>query len=554
MIIQFSGDFHHSRSSPSKFVILLLLILIFSFGRVSFEKSHFIELALTLPEASAQTTVQASLVRTIDTWQFLPPSPDPSGIVYLESLDTLLVSDSEVNEMPIFTGDNLYLMTLSGNLIDTLTTTLFSREPTGVAYNPTNDHLFFSDDNADEIYEMDPGPDGLYGTSDDIITYFYTGFFGSYDPEGVEFDSWEGVLFIIDGVNAEIYRVAPGANGIFDGVPPRGDDQVTSFDTASLGVIDPEGIAFNSDRGTLFIIGEPINLVAEVTTTGNLLQMIDISAANPVMPAGLAYAPGSLDSSVMNLYITDRGVDNNQDPNENDGRVYEMSIDLSAENMPPAVSAGPDQTITLLDDALLDGTVLDDGLPDPPGQVITTWSQIAGPGTVTFSDAGEVDTTASFSAAGSYLLRLTADDGEFQASDETNIGVVVPSDGGPGDGMVTGAATLDLRDDRKMKWELTNNGTEDVFITRVVVSWPYQHEQVKNFRLNGDFAKNVFDDTSPTDVPDDKPFESDANKRKLKKGDHKKLEINFTEKFKDHVQSDFTLSVEFDNGQVLNFP
>jgi hypothetical protein len=28
----------------------------------------------------------------------------------------------------------------------------------------------------------------------------------------------------------------------------------------------------------------------------------------------------------MNLYITDRGVDNAQDPHENDGRIYEIAI------------------------------------------------------------------------------------------------------------------------------------------------------------------------------------------------------------------------------------
>ena len=33
-----------------------------------------------------------------------------------------------------------------------------------------------------------------------------------------------------------------------------------------------------------------------------------------------------------------------------------------------------------------------------------------------------------------------------------------------------------------------------------------QHEQVKNFKLDGVFAKDVFDDTSPTIVPDEKDY------------------------------------------------
>lgn len=144
---------------------------------------------------------------------------------------------------------------------------------------------------------------------------------------------------------------------------------------------------------------------------------------------------------------------------------------------------------------------------------------------------------------------MTGENGSFNCN-LPNTGVVAPS-GGAG---VTGAATLDLGDDKKVKWELTNNGYQDVFVTRVVVTWPSQHGQVKKFKLEGDFAKDVFDDASPTAVPDDKAFESDPNKRKLKMDDHKKLEIEFTEKFKDHVESDFTLSVEFDTGEILIFP
>ena len=119
---------------------------------------------------------------------------------------------------------------------------------------------------------------------------------------------------------------------------------------------------------------------------------------------------------------------------------------------------------------------------------------------------------------------------------------------------MTGAATLDLGDDRKAKWSLTNNGDSDVFVTRVTVTWPAAHGQVKKFTLNGDVAKDVFDATSPTTVPDDKAFESDPNKRKIKKGETKKLEIHFTDAFKEHTDADFTYTVEFDSGQVLSFP
>ncbi len=46
-----------------------------------------------------------------------------------------------------------------------------------------------------------------------------------------------------------------------------------------------------------------------------------------------------------------------------------------------------------------------------------------GPGTVTFGNASAVDTSASFSVAGSYVLRLTAADGAFSPTDDVTITV-----------------------------------------------------------------------------------------------------------------------------------
>jgi hypothetical protein len=82
-------------------------------------------------------------------------------------------------------------------------------------------------------------------------------------------------------------------------------------------------------------------------------------------------------------------------------------------NQAPQVSTGPDQTIALPAGAALSGAVSDDGLPAPPGQVTLTWSTDSGPGTVTFADAHAKDTSATFAAAGTYVLRLTASDGSL---------------------------------------------------------------------------------------------------------------------------------------------
>jgi len=102
----------------------------------------------------------------------------------------------------------------------------------------------------------------------------------------------------------------------------------------------------------------------------------------------------------------------------------------TGENQAPTVDAGGSQTITLPAAANLDGTVSDDGLPDPPATVTTTWTKISGSGTVTFGDANAVDTTATFSTDDVYVLQLEADDSELSATDTVTITVNPQGSGG----------------------------------------------------------------------------------------------------------------------------
>jgi hypothetical protein len=373
--------------------------------------SGIVELSFIVP-ADLQATNTPTFVKTTNTSQFSSPSPDPSGITYLNQSNTLLISDGEVDEIPnLFQGKNLFETDLAGSLQNTYTTSAYSLEPTGVDYNPTNRFLYSSDDNSDRIFQLNPGTDGIYNTFDDFSSVlFSTRTFNSFDPESVVYSPTTGNLFIVDGVNSEVYQVTTSGT------------LISQFDTESLGIVDPEGGTL-LDNGNLAIIGFPENRVAEVTTSGALVQVYDISAANPIKPAGLALAPSSQNASQRSLYIVDRGIDNNVDPNENDGRMFEFSLGTTATNQAPIANAGADQTIVLK--ANLDGSVFDDGLP-AFGPLTTSWSSVSGPGTVSFANATAQDTTATFSAPGAYTLRLTANDGALSSSDDVSVQVLDP--------------------------------------------------------------------------------------------------------------------------------
>jgi hypothetical protein len=283
------------------------------------------------PAAAANTIV---LVNTIDTSKWNPSSPDPSGITYWPARNRLVVVDGEVEEMSIFKGANLFVSTLAGSLDDIGSTLAFSKEPVGIDIEVApNGHFFISDDSAKQIHEIDLGSDQRL-TRDDVVRSFSTSAFGNNDPEGLTLGQLGGQprLFTVDGVGQEVYITAPGNDGIYG----TGDanETTTHFDVSAI-IKDPEGLD-QSDSGTLFIADRSGKQIVEISTSGARLNAYDLRPFNVLNPGDVTLAPGSQNSSVKNLYVAARGVDNNADPNENDGKIYEFSLSDSPPPPPPS--------------------------------------------------------------------------------------------------------------------------------------------------------------------------------------------------------------------------
>jgi len=379
-----------------------------------------IEASFATEATVTANNVTGTLVRTVDTSAFNPPSPDPSGLAFLPGADRLFIADGEVDEMGIFQGKNFFATTRTGSVTDTTVSQPWSNEPVGVGYNPGNDHLFVSDDDQKEVYELVAGTDGRFGTSDDVITHFDTNTHGNTDPEGIEYDTAVPAIWSADGVNTQVFRYRAGP----DGKVGTSDDIRSNFDVAAYGARDPEGMAYDPVRDTILIVDDGSKTIYEMDRTGALLNTISIAGYGVVAAAGLTVAPGSSDPTQRNYYVVARGLDNDSHPTENDGKMYEFSATLppvGTTNQAPLANAGPDQTIVLPGGASLDGTVTDDGRPNPPGAVTTTWEKVSGFGTVTFANPNAVDTTASFSVEGTYVLRLTASDSQATAADEVTV-------------------------------------------------------------------------------------------------------------------------------------
>ncbi|WP_374686162.1 hypothetical protein [Promineifilum sp.] len=308
------------------------------------ESDRIVELYLRAPpatvlQAPAQGPSPAAVLqfRTVRTSLWSPPSPDPAGVDYHPGLQQLVIGDGEVEETGVFQGVNIFRATRAGQLAGTCDVTDFSDEPVGVAVNPTNGSIFISDDNADEVFEVHLGPDKAYCTADDSVTSIDARAYGSQDPEGIAFG--QGKLFIADGLGAELYIVSPGPNGIFDGRSPTGDDVlVNHFDTNALGIRDPEGVGFHPQRQTLFFVSRlERESLFEVSLAGKVINVFNIGPLNTVLPSGVGIGPSTQVAGKMSAYIVDRMLDNDTHPNENDGRLYEVTL----ANLPPLPQSGP---------------------------------------------------------------------------------------------------------------------------------------------------------------------------------------------------------------------
>jgi DNA-binding beta-propeller fold protein YncE len=283
------------------------------------------------PAGAAPTSVTAAAARVVATSEWIPASPDPTGVAYQRSTGRLLVVDSEVDESTGagYDAANAWFTSRRGRVRRTFTTLGFTHEPTDVAIKGARGRtLFFTDDNRDRIFVVRPGADRRWGTGDDVVSSFSTHTFGNRDPEAIAFAHLRSgnALFVASGRGNTVYRISPGPDRQFDGAAPLGDDRVTSFSVLALGLRNPKGVAVDATHRRLYLVGYNEAEIAATTLKGELRGTIDVSASGIVHPSGITIAPGSEQPRTRSLYVTDKGIDNNDKPSENDGQLFEFSL------------------------------------------------------------------------------------------------------------------------------------------------------------------------------------------------------------------------------------
>lgn len=235
-------------------------------------------------------------------------------------------------------------------------------------------------------------------------------------PQGMQINSATGLITWNPGISQV------GAHSVVVKVTdPRG-----AFDTQSftLTVVDPRNKAPLVNAGP----DQTITLPATANLQGSVSDDGLPAGATPVASWSVVSGPGTVVFSDPNSPVTtasfSKGGTYVLRLTANDSALLssdDVTVTVIQLNAAPTVNAGDDQTVTLPDAANLNGSFVDDGLPT--SVVTTTWSVVSGPATVTFGNANQPVTTATFTVPGTYVLRLTANDSQLSGSDDVTVTV-----------------------------------------------------------------------------------------------------------------------------------
>src|SRR6476646_1317283 len=228
---------------------------------------------LSAPPARA---AHGAVVRVTLTSVWATPSPDPMGITYDARTKRLLISDSEVDEMPArWKGRNLFVVKRKGNLVSSRTLKKFTVEPEDLAMDNRHRALYVTDDDLDRVFKDKAGKDGLFGTRDDlVVTVLHTRRFGSFDPEGLTWLPQKKMLIVSDSTTRRIYKIRRGKDRKFG----TRDDDIRSFGTRRYGFTTAEDVAATRFTHHLLIVSSRQRFILETTIKGALIRRLYLTA------------------------------------------------------------------------------------------------------------------------------------------------------------------------------------------------------------------------------------------------------------------------------------
>ena len=154
----------------------------------------------------------------------------------------------------------------------------------------------------------------------------------------------------------------------------------------------------NTLAPSLYINGQPDQPLAGMVTVKGLLT----NCPQFIVGQGWSDSPGPWNGSLDDVRLFPRALSANEVL-----ALYGWAVS----NHAPVVNAGSNVLVQFDVPVTLTGTETDDGLPNPPGFVTTTWSDF-GTNTVPIPDPSSLSNTFVFTNGGLYTFQLTANDSQ----------------------------------------------------------------------------------------------------------------------------------------------
>ena len=124
---------------------------------------------------------------------------------------------------------------------------------------------------------------------------------GVQDPQGIAFGTGDGPLFILDAANAQIVSVVRHPTLGFDA------GKVQRISLKKLGIGSLKGLAYNPGNGHLYVSSRQKKLY-ELNQAGKLVSSFDLAALGIKNPSAMTFAPSvdnTDDPNIQDLFILD---------------------------------------------------------------------------------------------------------------------------------------------------------------------------------------------------------------------------------------------------------
>jgi hypothetical protein len=257
---------------------------------------------LTVLGGATAAHAGVALVRRIETWTADGPRiGNPSGITRLAS-GALLVVDAEVDGSSPPPASNFWeLDPAVRRARRALDLRAFTRQPTGLAYDPARESLYVIDDDALRLYELD--------ASGRPVAHVDLAALGARDPEGLAFDTRRGHLYVADGRGRQVLELTNTGS------------LVSFFSLDDTGIEEAEGIVHDPASDHLYVVSDRDGLLVEVTRRGELVGAYSLVELGAIRPHGVALARTGDPSGPRRLFVADAMTRRHPD-----GRILEVAL------------------------------------------------------------------------------------------------------------------------------------------------------------------------------------------------------------------------------------